>query len=252
MNQKAYLDAMGIDVWVPREHGAGEQGARDQGERQASPVVEMDVETPVVTSVDNPQPVISDDISQMDWSALESKVSQCSLCELHTGRIHTVFGVGNPQAELLVIGEAPGAEEDQQGQPFVGQAGELLTAMLKAIQLSRREVYIANILKCHPPKNRAPKQEEVLICSQYLLRQIELIQPKLVLVAGRIAAQSLLQTDLDLDKMRGQIHQYPQTEIPLIVTFHPAHLLLTPSDKRKAWQDLIFVQQTLGDRAGTG
>lgn len=233
---------MGIDVWVPRQSVT--ERALD----------EMPLPEPVPVSVEAEPEVRTpgNDIDSLDWPGLQARVSGCTLCELHQGRTQTVFGVGNEQADLMIIGEAPGAEEDKQGEPFVGRAGQLLTAMLKAIQLSRQDVYIANILKCRPPNNRDPKPEEAALCSQYLKRQIELIQPKLILAVGRIAAQRLLQTDLSLAKMRGQLHLYPLTNTPMIVTYHPAYLLRTPSDKRKAWQDLLFASQTLGNLSQAG
>ena len=242
MDQKAYLDAMGIDVWVPRNWGVQEEAQVEAAPEQADP-------KPQEATV---QVEHSADIGQLDWSALEARVSACTLCELHQGRTQTVFGVGNPQAELMIIGEAPGAEEDKQGEPFVGRAGQLLTAMLRSIGFSRQQVYIANILKCRPPNNRDPRPEEAALCSQYLKRQIELIQPRLILAVGRIAAQRLLQSDQTLGKLRSRLHFYPLTNTPLIVTYHPAYLLRTPGDKRKAWQDLLFVQRTLGDRGQAG
>jgi len=242
LTQKAYLKAMGIDIWLRRDAAGPECDAPLPG--GPSPAAD-----PIAAG----GPAASDDeLSRLDWQALQAKVSACTLCELHQGRTQTVFGVGNQQADLLIIGEAPGAEEDRQGQPFVGRAGQLLTAMLKAIKLERQDVYIANILKCRPPNNRDPKAEEARLCSQYLKRQIELIQPKLILAVGRIAAQRLLQTDSSLSKLRGQLHQYALTNTPIIVTYHPAYLLRTPSDKGKAWQDLLFVQRTLGDPGKAG
>lgn len=237
--QQAYLKAMGIDIWLRRETpGPGIEAPLMKGENpQSDPV------PPVNASAGE------NDLSQLDWQALQARVSDCTLCELHKSRTQTVFGVGDPRAELLIIGEAPGAEEDRQGEPFVGRAGQLLNAMLKAIHLERQQVYIANILKCRPPNNRDPKPEEAALCSRYLKRQIELIRPRLILALGRIAAQRLLQTDSSLAKLRGQLHRYALTDTPMIVTYHPAYLLRTPSDKRKAWQDLLFAQRTLGDLA---
>lgn len=234
--RQAYLKAMGIDIWRRREAPAGDP----------PPVAKT------IPAAQTPIPADSgavDAVAALDWTALEAEVSACTLCALHAGRTQTVFGVGNQHADLLVIGEAPGAEEDRQGEPFVGRAGQLLNAMLKAIKLERQDVYIANILKCRPPDNRDPKPEEAALCSRYLQRQIELIQPKLIMAVGRIAAQRLLQTDMSLAKLRGRLHHYPPTGTPLIVTYHPAYLLRTPSDKRKAWQDLLFVQRTLGNPA---
>ena len=174
--------------------------------------------------------------SSAGWEALAAAVRGCTRCELHRGRTQTVFGVGNRQAQWLFIGEAPGAEEDKQGEPFVGRAGQLLNAMLFAVGLKREEIYIANVLKCRPPNNRDPQGEEVSCCEPYLLRQIELIAPKIIVAMGRFAAHSLLKTETALSKLRGQRLSYHQT--PLIVTYHPAYLLRNPIDKRRAWDDL--------------
>lgn len=172
------------------------------------------------------------------WGTLRQRVSTCQQCELHQGRTQTVFGVGDHNADWLIIGEAPGAEEDRQGEPFVGRAGKLLNSMLFAVGLQREQVFIANILKCRPPNNRDPKPEEVAACSSYLQEQIDLIQPKIILAVGRIAAQNLLQSETPIGKMRGQRYQYADTGIPVVVTYHPAYLLRSPREKRKAWQDL--------------
>jgi len=176
----------------------------------------------------------------MDWTALETAVSGCTKCGLHATRIQTVFGVGNRNAQWLFVGEAPGADEDRQGEPFVGRAGQLLNAMLFALGVRREDVYIANILKCRPPGNRDPKDDEATSCEPYLMRQIELIGPRLIVALGRHAAHSLLKTDLALAKLRGRPLQYHG--IPLIVTYHPAYLLRNPIDKRKAWEDLCLAR----------
>jgi DNA polymerase len=174
---------------------------------------------------------------------LRAEVATCTRCALHSSRTQGVFGVGNERADWLVIGEAPGAEEDRKGQPFVGRAGHLLDAMLKAIGLSREaNVYIANVLKSRPPGNRDPKPEEVAACLPYLVRQIALMQPRVILAVGRIAAQNLLATDLSLSRLRGKLHHFGELNTPLVVTYHPAYLLRTPSDKRKAWEDLKFAR----------
>ncbi|MCG7935710.1 MAG: uracil-DNA glycosylase, partial [Candidatus Thiodiazotropha taylori] len=162
------------------------------------------------------------------------------------GCSQTVFGVGDEQADLLVIGEAPGADEDRQGEPFVGRAGQLLNAMLLAMGFKREAVFIANIVKCRPPDNRDPAAEEALACQNYLLRQIALIQPKLILSVGRISAQNLLQTDIAVGKLRGRVHTFGETNIPLVVTYHPAYLLRSPEQKSKAWQDLQLALSVLG------
>ena len=177
------------------------------------------------------------------WQQLEQAVSSCTKCELHASRTQTVFGVGNKNADLLIIGEAPGRDEDLQGEPFVGRAGQLLNAMLAAIGFQRDQVYIANILKCRPPNNRDPKPEEAEACDSWLRQQIELIQPGVILALGRIAAHKLLNTDQSLGALRGK--QYNYAGIPLIVSYHPAYLLRKPVDKRKSWQDLKRIKYLL-------
>ncbi len=178
------------------------------------------------------------------WIPLKAAVSGCVKCGLHKTRTQTVFGVGDENADWMLIGEAPGAEEDRLGDPFVGQAGKLLDNMLAAIGLSRRKnVYIANVLKCRPPGNRNPTPEEVAQCSPHLLQQIELIQPKLILAMGRFAAQTLLETGASIASLRGRVHRY--AGVPLIVTYHPAYLLRTLEDKAKAWEDLLFARKTI-------
>ena len=178
------------------------------------------------------------------WIELKQVVSGCVKCSLHKTRTQTVFGVGDPSADWMLIGEAPGAEEDRLGDPFVGQAGRLLDNMLAAIGLDRqRNVYIANVLKCRPPGNRNPEPEEVAKCSPHLLRQIELVNPKLIVAMGRFAAQTLLETDASIASLRGTVHRY--AGLPLIVTYHPAYLLRNLPDKSKAWADLVFARKTI-------
>jgi len=183
------------------------------------------------------------------WIPLKSAVSGCTKCGLHKTRTQTVFGVGDENADWMLIGEAPGAEEDRLGDPFVGQAGKLLDSMLAAIGLSRREnVYIANVLKCRPPGNRNPAPEEVEKCTPHLLQQIELIKPRLILAMGRFAAQTLLNSDASIASLRGRLHRY--AGVPLIVTYHPAYLLRTLEDKAKAWEDLLFAKRTMKEKEG--
>ncbi|HZV99666.1 MAG TPA: uracil-DNA glycosylase [Methylophilaceae bacterium] len=178
-------------------------------------------------------------IMQMGWSALEQAVEHCPACNLCNTRTKTVFGVGDRNADWMFVGEAPGAEEDRKGEPFVGQAGKLLDNMLAAIKLRRgNNVYIANVLKCRPPDNRDPHGEEVAQCNPYLLRQVELIKPKLIVALGKFAAQSLLNSNSAIAAMRGKLHDY--NGVPVIVTYHPAYLLRNMSDKAKAWEDLCF------------
>jgi len=185
-----------------------------------------------------------DAIMQMDWQGLQECVTYCEACSLSKTRTQTVFGVGDPNAEWLLIGEAPGAEEDRKGEPFVGQAGKLLDNMLAAIGLKRgQNVYIANVLKCRPPENRDPQGEEVSQCNPFLKRQVELIKPKLIIALGKFAAQSLLDSTSTIAAMRGKRHDYHG--VPVIVTYHPAYLLRNLPDKAKAWEDLCFARGTM-------
>jgi len=178
------------------------------------------------------------------WIALKAEVPACTACGLHKSRTQTVFGVGDENAEWMLVGEAPGAEEDRLGDPFVGQAGKLLDNMLAAIDLKRdKNVYIANVLKCRPPGNRNPEPEEVEHCTPFLKRQIALIRPKLIIAMGRFAAQTLLASDASIASMRGKVYRYEG--VPLIVTYHPAYLLRTLPDKAKAWEDLVFARRTM-------
>lgn len=180
-----------------------------------------------------------------DWQSLRAQVAGCTRCALSASRTQTVFGVGNTQAELLVIGEAPGVDEDRQGEPFVGRAGQLLNSMLQAMGNPRESVFIANVLKCRPPGNRDPSPQEAASCLPYLERQVELLRPRLILAVGRIAAQNLLATDTPLGRLRGQVHRFGARATPLIVTYHPAYLLRSPGEKRKAWIDLKFARAEL-------
>jgi len=178
------------------------------------------------------------------WIELKQAVPACTACGLHKGRAQTVFGVGDENADWLLVGEAPGAEEDRLGEPFVGQAGRLLDNMLAAIELKRGDnVYIANVLKCRPPGNRNPEPDEVAKCTPFLLQQIRLIQPKLIVAMGRFAAQTLLNTDATIASLRGRLHNY--AGVPLVVTYHPAYLLRTLPDKSKAWADLVFAKKAM-------
>jgi DNA polymerase len=186
----------------------------------------------------------------MDWERLREAVSSCHACELCATRTQTVFGVGNRQADLMIIGEAPGADEDRQGEPFVGRAGQLLNLMLEAIGLGRDQVYIANILKCRPPGNRDPRPEEALCCEPYLMRQIALLRPRVLLSVGRISAQNLLKTDAPIGRLRGRWFELGPEGTPLTVTYHPAYLLRSPDQKSKSWKDLLQVALRLRDMAG--
>ena len=179
-----------------------------------------------------------------DWESLNQAVASCTACKLQQTRTQGVLGVGDHHAEWLIIGEAPGADEDRQGEPFVGQAGKLLDAMLAAIGLKRGEnVYITNVLKSRPPGNRNPEADEIAACMPYLLSQIELIRPKIILALGRFAAQNLLQTDEPIGRLRGRVHRFQ--DIPLVVTYHPAYLLRNLPDKARAWEDLCLARRTM-------
>ena len=215
--RRAYLDALGVDVWLPSD-------AADT----------MPVEVAEAPPSEG-----------MDWGELRETVAACTRCPLHSSRTQTVFGVGNPNATWMIIGEAPGAEEDRRGEPFVGRAGKLLDQMLRAVGQERGDVFIANILKCRPPNNRDPKQDEADACRRYLERQIELVQPKIILAVGRIAAQQLLGTDSPVGRLRGKLHYL--NKLPLVVTYHPAYLLRSPTQKRKAWDDLCLATRVLAE-----
>ncbi|MGI9217601.1 MAG: uracil-DNA glycosylase, partial [Hydrogenophaga sp.] len=186
-------------------------------------------------------------IETMDWSALQAAVAGCEACGLCRGRKNTVFGVGDVQADWMIVGEAPGEHEDLQGEPFVGLAGQLLDNMLRAVGRSRtgtgaQGAYIANVLKCRPPANRNPQPAEVAQCEPYLTRQVALVKPRIILAMGRFAVQSLLKTDEPIGRLRGRVHRYEG--VPVIVTYHPAYLLRTPADKAKAWADLCLAMET--------
>lgn len=224
-----YLKKMEIPVWILREHTD-----------KLSKKTVKDNKMPRKSIMTREQK-----ISMLNWQELRLAVSNCKACDLYKTRTNPVFGVGNPDADLLVIGEAPGANEDKQGEPFVGRGGQLLTNMLSAIGFKREDYYIANILKSRPPNNRDPSLEEVKACTPYLLRQINLIKPKLILAVGRIAAHYLLSTDASMASLRGNLYYFGASKIPLLVTYHPAYLLRSPREKRKAWQDMLCVKKQL-------
>ena len=252
LQRQQYLDALGIDEWVSRSAPVlAEAPAPAVIAARAPALPPGTVAAPARLQAPAGTPAAGADASL--WQALRTEVLACTRCPLHLTRTQGVFGVGPQRADWLVVGEAPGAEEDRRGEPFVGAAGQLLDAMLKAIGLDRaRNVYIANVLKSRPPGNRDPKPEEVSACLPYLKRQVELLRPKIMLAVGRIAAQSLLGTDAPLGRLRSQVHHFGA--IPLVVTYHPAYLLRSPGEKRKAWEDLKFARdlyQQLGPGAGS-
>ncbi len=221
--RRAYLQAMGIDVWLPSTATEPELAANEQAAAAA---------------------LSTEDLT---WDELRVCVSECTRCELSASRTKTVFGVGNQSADWMIVGEAPGAEEDRRGEPFVGRAGQMLDQMFRAIGQRRDTVFIANILKCRPPNNRDPKPGEAAQCRSYLERQIALVQPKIILAVGKIAAQNLLGTHDTVGRMRGRPHDL--NGIPLVVTYHPAYLLRSPSHKRDSWNDLSMAARLVSEAA---
>jgi uracil-DNA glycosylase len=234
-----HLHDLGIAAWAPRRGTKSAAVARSTQSRPEPAAVAA----PTAAAVDARAAAIAG----MDWQDLKAAVQGCTICGLRAGCTQTVFGVGDESAKWLVVGEAPGADEDRKGEPFVGRAGQLLNAMIAAVGLKREQVYIANILKCRPPNNRDPKPEEAELCRPYLERQIALVKPKLILAVGRIAAQNLLQTDTTIGRLRGSVHKLG--ELPVVVTYHPAYLLRSPGEKRKAWDDLKLAMRVAKDVA---
>jgi DNA polymerase len=245
------LEEMGLTpIWRLRESAPAAEPS--SGLRAASVELPATRNEKRETSNESLQPATGDrraEIMSLDWAQLKQRVAGCKDCPLHAKRNKTVFGVGDEDADWLFVGEGPGADEDAQGEPFVGQAGKLLDNMLAAIGLKRgANVYIANIVKCRPPGNRNPEPQEALQCEPYLHRQIELIRPKLIIALGKVAAINLLAAEASVASLRGRIHQY--RGIPLIVTYHPAYLLRSLQDKAKAWADLLFAVRSMKDLQG--
>ena len=237
--RRAALAALDVVEWVPRRgpEAAGGPGSSPVPDEAAGPAPgEFAVPAQVAAAA-------------MDWDQLAAAVAACTRCALAAGRTQAVFGVGRRDAAWMIVGEAPGQEEDRQGEPFVGRAGQLLNAMLEAVGLAREQVFIANILKCRPPGNRDPEPAEAAACGDWLARQIELVGPRIILCVGRVAAQNLLGTQTPIGKLRGQRFSYGPRAIPVVVTWHPAYLLRSPAEKRRAWQDLLFARQVFGQTA---
>jgi len=279
LRRRQYLEAMGIQTWslrasaravvapppservvaggaelevnrsVPAVQGEASSATRRlQAQPRSAPGAAgaVSVATPAAVGPAPTHPAGKAPVAQLEWAALEAGVASCRACGLHQTRTQAVFGVGDRNANLLVIGEAPGADEDRQGEPFVGRAGQLLNAMLFAMGFRREQVFIANILKCRPPGNRDPRAEEAAHCEPFLLRQVELVRPKVILAVGRISAQNLLRSSDTVGRLRGRVHAFGSRGIPVVVTYHPAYLLRSPDQKPKAWQDLQRVMQLLG------
>ena len=222
---RPHLDAIGIPVWVRR--------------RAARSTAEADVARTTSAAESTPAPAAG------VLHAVDERVRACTKCELHRTRRRTVFGTGRSDAECMFIGEAPGADEDARGEPFVGRAGKLLDAMLAAIGLERGDVYIANLVKCRPPRNRDPDPDEIAACSEYLKLQIEAVSPRVLVAVGRVAAQSLLATTRPVGQLRGREYPYGEDRLPVLVMYHPAYLLRSPLEKRKAWDDLVRLRSML-------
>lgn len=248
--QNAYLKAMGIDVWVERTlpkpllHEISDHVESDvkQAESKSIPVPKIE---PIVV------PDVSVNVEQLDWPALRSTVAECHDCDLSKNRTKIIFGAGNQTAALMIIGDAPSAEDELQGEPFSGQAGKLFTAMLKAMGYQRNDVYISNLVKCRTSENQDLTVDEVATCESYLVRQIKLVQPDLILVLGSVAAQLLLKSKSTLSRLRGQLHYIENINIPIIVSFDPAYLLRSPNEKRKAWDDLQTAMKELSNIANS-
>ena len=278
--QQALLQAMGLRVWAAPEAGpaatapaavvadaeAAMPSAASPATLAATPPSLSRPPSPAPSRSAAPSPPTErvaervtiharNDLAALDWPALRDHVAACRACGLCESRTQTVFGVGHPKAHWMVVGEAPGEDEDRQGEPFVGASGQLLDRMLAALQLSRgsdgppeRSVYIANTLKCRPPRNRNPSPEELALCEPYLVRQIELLQPRIILALGRFAVQTLLRSDAPIGRLRGQVHRYQG--VPLVVSYHPAYLLRSLGEKAKAWEDLCLAADTVQQADG--
>jgi uracil-DNA glycosylase len=238
--RQEYLAALGLKSWTLRATAA-------PGSSPATAVFaaapDVFAPPPIAATSTAATATLAPREAGVDWPELRARVAACTRCGLSATRTQTVFGVGNLHADWLIVGEAPGADEDRKGEPFVGRAGQLLNSMLHAVGLAREQVYIANVLKCRPPGNRDPSPTEATECLPYLERQIALLKPKIMLAVGRIAAQNLLHTDKTLGSLRQQVHRFGASSVPLIVTYHPGYLLRTPTDKRKAWEDLKFARE---------
>lgn len=243
--QRAMLAEMGLPMFEPLARAPEHPSVALAPAPTAAPQPQRAAPAPIASIALQPH---AGGVELMQWDALEQAVGACRACQLCEGRRNTVFGVGDRQADWLIVGEAPGENEDLQGEPFVGQAGQLLDNMLKALGLDRRQkVYIANVLKCRPPGNRNPEPQEVAQCEPFLRRQVQLLQPRIILAMGRFAVQSLLGSSEPIGKLRGRRHEY--MGVPVVVTYHPAYLLRTLADKAKAWTDLCFAVRTMAELA---
>jgi uracil-DNA glycosylase len=233
-------------AWRNRADALVLRQAQDERDAQTPPQDERDAQTPLVVSSSNHEPATFFKSSADALVAVRTEIGDCTRCKLHAlGRKQIVFGVGNPDADLMFVGEAPGADEDIQGIPFVGRAGQLLTKIIEAIGLQREDVYIANVIKCRPPGNRNPEQDEVETCEPFLFKQIDIIKPKVIVALGKFGAQTLLRTLDPISRLRGRVYNYRGAK--LIPTFHPAFLLRNPASKREVWEDMKLVKKLLAE-----
>lgn len=247
LNEAALRELNLYPLWIPREASVARVEAALP---TPTPVEIAPLAEPAALSLTSQPSTAPESVhAGLGWDELKGLVRDCRACKLRAGCTQTVFGVGDEQADWLFVGEGPGVEEDARGEPFVGQAGRLLDNMLAALKLKRgNDVYIGNVVKCRPPGNRTPEADEVASCLPYLQRQIELIQPKLIVALGKTAATALLGRDASLASLRGRLHDYRGT--PLLITYHPAYLLRSPAEKAKAWQDLCLARDTMKARKG--
>jgi DNA polymerase len=252
--QRAVLGEFGIRLWSVPSAAPSLQAAQAGHGAETDTAPSGRALTPEVTSNAAPAPEARSTVAAMDWAELRAAVSACTACTLAAQRRNTVFGTGNAHAEWMIIGEAPGEQEDLRGEPFVGKSGQLLDSMLAALRMTRsvtsdvaRQVYIANTVKCRPPANRNPAPAELERCEPFLVRQIELIRPKVILAMGRFAVQALLRSDAPIGRLRGSVHRYG--DVPLVVTYHPAYLLRNPQDKARAWEDMCLAREVVARRA---
>jgi uracil-DNA glycosylase len=255
--QHALLGELGVRLWSPPANDAASTGRCAPGPDavETTTAVPARAAAPLRRATEvQTQNWTRDDVAGMDWEALGATVRSCTACALSARRRNTVFGCGHPKAHWMIVGEAPGEQEDLRGEPFVGKSGQLLDSMLAALGLTRaampdaaRQVYIANTVKCRPPGNRNPEPDELERCEPFLVRQIELVQPRVILAMGRFAVQTLLSSEAPLGRLRGSVHRY--REVPLVVTYHPAYLLRNPQDKARAWEDLCLAREVAGRSA---
>ncbi len=268
--QLEVLDKMGVDIWQRRNRQTTEYIAqsgdslKNPPNNQSGDQSDMRIDDAVVaaqsveplaepkSSVRRAQPELTANVADNLPDSLDKvagEVNHCQRCQLHTTRIKAVAGAGSRDAEWMFIGEAPGQNEDQQGLPFVGRAGQLLDTIIAALQMQRSNVFIANVIKCRPPANRDPIAEEVAACEPYLHRQLALVKPKIIVALGRVSAQALLKTSEPLAKLRGKVHHYGVANTPMIITYHPAYLLRSPGQKFKVWEDLLLAQAIVAGSA---